>query len=90
MIHSALKCIYSERYFFNFFSSWPWDIVFSRNIETSLTVDILKFLIQWYYFIAWKCMKKNAKVKFRDVEKLENKLVNFKPKSLSSISALTS
>ena len=89
-IHSALKRIYSERFHFYFLSSWRWEIVFSWNIETSLIVDVLNFLIQWYSFIAWEYMNKNTKAKFRDVEKLEKKLVNLKPNMLSSISALAS
>ena len=41
-------------------------------------MDVLIFLIQWYSFIAWKFMNNNAKAKFRDVEKIEKKLVTLK------------
>ena len=40
-------------------------------------MHVLIFLIQWYSFIAWKFMHNNAKEKFRDVDKLEKKLVTF-------------
>ena len=41
-------------------------------------MDVSIFLLQWYSFIAWKFMNSNAKAKFRDVEKIEKKLVTLK------------
>ena len=41
-------------------------------------MDVSIFLLQWYSFIAWKFMNSNAKAKFREVEKIEKKLVTLK------------